>query len=158
MFLNLMNGRVSFIMVKHRCKSVIFLIRPLILSAGLMLLFCSPAWCGSTTHKSNPLHIRLAGNTHSDKKHSKKYSYEEKKRLKKKAKKFKSMPSEKQDDLRHKMDKFKSLSSKEQKLYKKRYQQLQKLPPQDRDQVRKKLEKVDRLSPQEKEEIRKKFK
>jgi phage-related protein len=132
----------------------------LILITGLLLIFAAPSFAGPSSHKSKrknykfrqeqKSNFRIAGNSQSQ-------NNANRKQLKSKAEKFKSMPPSKQKELREKMNRFEKLSPQEKNTYKKRYRQMQELPPEERKNIKKKLEKMDRLSPKEREEIRRKF-
>ena len=130
------------------------------LITGLLLIFAAPSFAGNNSHKSKRKNykfiqeqkskFRIAGNSQSQ-------NNTNRKQLKSKAEKFRSMSPSKQKELREKMNRFEKLSPKEKNTYKKRYKQMQELPPVERKDVREKLEKMDRLSPKEREEIRRKF-
>jgi phage-related protein len=139
------------------------------LITGLLLIFSAPSFAGPNSHKSKrknykfkqeqKSNFRIAGNSQSQRNSNRrKYSTGNKKQLKSRAEKFRSMSPSKQKELREKMNRFEKLSPREQNTYKKRYRQMQELPPAERKNIRKKLEKMDRLSPKEREDIRRKFK
>jgi hypothetical protein len=83
---------------------------------------------------------------------------DEKARLKRKYREWRSLPHEEQRALRHRMEQWRTLPDKERQLYKQRYDQWQQLSPKEQEGLRKKLENWDNLSPSEKDYIRKKFK
>lgn len=82
---------------------------------------------------------------------------EEKSRLDRKFKEWRSLSPDKQRLLRHRMKRWMQLPPKDRALFKKRFDQWQTLTPEDREHIREGLERWDSLSPQEKEQIRRRF-
>jgi len=113
----------------------------MLFAAGLLFSWAAPVCAGPDSGSSR---------------YQKKYSYPEKRKLKKKARKYQSMSPARRKELQRNMDRFHKLPPEKQQTYKKRYRQFQQLPPAEQKKIRKKLKK-NRLTPKEKDEIRKKF-
>ena len=107
-----------------------------ILLLGLSLSSFTPTWGDRRTRNLSP---------------------DEKERLERQYKKWKSMPPEKQNTLRKRMEQYKGLPPEERQLYQQRFKQWKGLSPEERRGLQEKLEKWNTLPPEEQEGIRRKF-
>ena len=84
-------------------------------------------------------------------------SSDEKERLERQYKKWKSMPPEKQKALKKRMEQYKGLPPEERQLYQQRFKQWKGLSPEERRGIQEKLDNWNSLPPEEQERIRRKF-
>jgi len=84
-------------------------------------------------------------------------SPEEKEKLLRRYRQWKSLPPEKRQQLRNKMNQFREMPPDSRRLYEHRFQQWQQLSPNERQRIRKDLDNWDNLSPQEREIILRRF-
>ena len=85
-------------------------------------------------------------------------SPEEKARLQRQYKEWKSMPPDQKENLRRRMDEWNRMPSGDRQRYQERYQKWKQVPPEERRKLEKNLQQWENLSPQERDTIRQRFK
>ena len=127
-----MKGKHNLSFYKRLCSVAIGVI--LLLGTGLSS--STPAWGDRRSRNLSP---------------------DEKERLERQYKKWKSLPPEKQKALRERMEQYKGLPPEERQLYQQRFKQWKGLSPEERRGIQEKLDQWNSLPPEEQELIRRKF-
>ncbi len=85
-------------------------------------------------------------------------SPEEKARLQRQYKEWKSMPPDQKENMRRRMEEWNRMPSGDRQRYQERYQKWKQVPPEERRKLEKNLQQWENLSPQERDTIRQRFK
>jgi hypothetical protein len=84
-------------------------------------------------------------------------SPEEKARIQRQYKEWKTMPPEQKENLRRRQEEWNRMPSEDRQRYQERYRQWKQVPPEERRKLERNLRQWEELSPQERDSIRQRF-